>query len=80
MAGRVSDILLVEDDQDHADLIQRAFESSEHSFRLRVVGTLDEARSVLATSPPCLVITDLLLPDGRGVELIPRSVQQPHFR
>ena len=71
MADRVFDILLVEDEQDHAELIQRAFESSEHSYRLRVVVTLDEARCVLATSPPCLVITDLLLPDGRGVELIP---------
>ena len=71
MAGRVFDILSVEDEQDHAELIQRAFESSKHSYRLRVVVTLNEARTVLATALPCLVITDLMLPDGRGVELIP---------
>src|SRR5262249_30192432 len=30
-----------------------------------------EARAVLATHPPDLAIIDLLLPDGRGLELLP---------
>jgi DNA-binding NtrC family response regulator len=79
MAEREFDILLVEDEQDHAELIQRAFESSELSYRLRVVGTLEEARSVLALSLPRLVITDLLLPDGCGVELIPPDSETSVF-
>jgi DNA-binding NtrC family response regulator len=79
MSGQGSEILLVEDEQDHAELIQRAFESSEHAHKLRVVGTLDEARSILASSQPCLVITDLLLPDGRGVELIPSDRETAAF-
>ena len=79
MVDREFDILLVEDDQDHAELIQRAFESSDHSYRLRVVGTLNEARSALSSSPPSLVITDLMLPDGRGVELIHSESEKAAF-
>jgi diguanylate cyclase (GGDEF)-like protein/PAS domain S-box-containing protein len=62
-------ILLVEDDPRHAELISRAFES--HPLcSLTQTGTLNNARSLLADSRPDLIITDIRLPDGSGTELL----------
>jgi DNA-binding NtrC family response regulator len=64
-------ILLVEDDEAHAELIQRAFESNGNShYDLRSVGTLDAAREALGSDDVDLVLTDFLLPDGRGTDLL----------
>jgi len=68
-------ILLVEDDEAHVGLIRRAFnsggfESQPGEVELSVAGTLGEARRCIEQSPPDLLITDLLLPDGRGIELL----------
>jgi len=62
-------ILLVEDDQDHAALINRAFETESHC-RLVVTATLQQAKSLIALSSPDLIITDVRLPDGHGTELL----------
>ncbi len=64
-------ILLVEDEPAHARLIQRAFEFRTGRWNLTVAGTLTEARAYLAESAPELLITDLVLPDGKGTELFP---------
>lgn len=64
-------ILVVEDEIAHAELIRRGFEDCDPPARLRFARTLGEARERIAESVPDLVITDLLLPDGRGVELVP---------
>ncbi len=72
-------ILLVEDDIGHAELIHRAFEFYRERFQLTIVSTLKEAREHLEKYPPHLVITDLILPDGRGVELLPAEGEDPEF-
>lgn len=64
-------ILLVEDEAAHAALIRLAFEKHPGRVTLHVAGTLQEARAALATTTPSLVIADLRLPDGDGVELLP---------
>ncbi len=64
-------ILLVEDEAAHAELIRRAFEMHNDQVTLHVAGNLREARASLATTPPSLIIADLRLPDGDGVELLP---------
>jgi signal transduction histidine kinase len=63
------DILLVEDEEGHIQLILRAFESRP-GIRLTVARTLQEARFRLREATPDLAIIDLLLPDGRGIELL----------
>ncbi len=63
-------ILIVEDEQDHAELIRRAFALRGAAKGLAVAGTLTEARAYLARSRPHLVIADLLLPDGKGTDLL----------
>ena len=72
-------ILLVEDEEAHADLVCRAFESQAGQARLTVVGSLREARACLVESLPDLVIADWVLPDGRGMELLPAEGEAHHF-
>jgi len=63
-------LLLVEDEEAHADLVRRAFEPHAAKYSLVVANTLEQARQYLAESIPDLLITDLALPDGRGTELL----------
>jgi diguanylate cyclase (GGDEF)-like protein/PAS domain S-box-containing protein len=62
-------ILLVEDDEDHAALINRAFETESHC-RLVITATLEQAKSLIDLASPDLIITDVKLPDGHGTELL----------
>lgn len=61
-------ILLIEDNPDHIELARRAFEQGNH--QLIVVASLAEARQRLDERSFDLIICDLLLPDGRGDELL----------
>src|SRR6266511_2294646 len=65
-----SHLLVVEDESAHLELIRRAFESTPQ-FRISVAESLAQAKVVLGNESPELVITDLRLPDGRGIELVP---------
>jgi putative nucleotidyltransferase with HDIG domain/PAS domain S-box-containing protein len=67
-----SEILLVEDDPAHAELIRRAFEDRAPETRLVLARTLGEAREHLARPDvlPSLIIADWRLPDGEGMELL----------
>jgi len=65
-------ILIVEDNDSHVELIRRAFTPNPLlETRLSVAHTLGEAQAVLAESQPNLVIADLVLPDGQGMDLLP---------
>ncbi len=65
-----SQILIVEDEESHAELICRSFEDAGgRSYVVSVVGSLREARHSLDNAIPDLVVTDFLLPDGEGIEL-----------
>jgi PAS domain S-box-containing protein len=64
------DILMVEDEASHAELVRRAFEPYGGRFQLAIAGSLAEARRFLAGQRPDLVLADLILPDGRGIELL----------
>jgi hypothetical protein len=63
-------ILLVEDSETHATLIQDALESGRIPIKLTIAQSLAEARACLTESFPHLAIIDLFLPDGNGVELL----------
>lgn len=67
-------ILLVEDEEAHAELTREALESGGAKFRVTVAGSLEEANAVLAESDVDLAIVDWSLPDGKGSELLPGSL------
>ncbi|MGR3303336.1 MAG: PAS domain S-box protein, partial [Candidatus Scalindua sp.] len=63
-------ILLVENEESHAHLICRSFESIAEQVSVTVACNLNEARNSISKTTPDLMIADFLLPDGKGIELI----------
>jgi len=71
-------ILLVEDSPTHSQLIGAALAAGERPIELTVASSLTEGRRLCSANPPDLMIVDLMLPDGRGTELLALDfVQQP---
>jgi len=64
-------ILLIEDEDAHSELIQRAFEDQGKNFQIHRVKSLVEARSQILAEKPSLIIADWRLPDGESMELLP---------
>ena len=70
-------ILLVEDEPAHAELVSRAFEMRGNQFALSVAHTLSEAQEKLAqVTSLSLIISDWRLPDGDGTELITSQLKE----
>ncbi|MDD2620291.1 MAG: HD domain-containing protein [Syntrophomonadaceae bacterium] len=63
-------VLIVDDDDAHIELIKRAFDSHRASFNLLTESTLAGARLYLQNNIPNIVLCDWLLPDGTGIELL----------
>src|SRR5262245_16350515 len=66
-------LLMVEDDESHAALAPRTLGQVEH-LEVHVVSTLAEARTYLRAHAVDLVLSDLKLPDGSGLELLATGV------
>jgi PAS domain S-box-containing protein len=69
-------ILVVEDDEGHAGLIRRAFRKAAMATRLTLVDSVREADELLQHEGADLVLADLVLPDGRGTELLASKSEQ----
>jgi DNA-binding NarL/FixJ family response regulator len=67
-------ILLVEDDPPTCMRLKDALANA--GFRVTAAMTLGEARASLARAAPRVLLTDLQLPDGHGVELIRETRQR----
>jgi PAS domain S-box-containing protein len=65
------EILLIEDDDAHAELIQRAFEDQGSPVHIHRVKSIAEARIHRLSHEPALIIADWRLPDGESMELLP---------
>lgn len=68
-------VLVVEDDREIRALLQSSL--SVEGFAVQTAVSLSEARALLKHSPPDLVVLDLGLPDGDGVELV-RELRRQH--
>lgn len=67
---RVRRILLVEDHQDSADMLAQLLVL--HDYDVSVARSIEEAVSVADQGAFDLVISDIRLPDGSGLDLLPR--------
>jgi DNA-binding NtrC family response regulator len=65
--------VLIVDDDSGTQIAMSDFVEHE-GFTTRVAATLREAREQVAESPPDVVLIDLMLPDGAGLELLPDLV------
>ncbi|MGA2531692.1 MAG: HD domain-containing phosphohydrolase [Candidatus Aminicenantales bacterium] len=63
-------ILLVEDDLDHAEAIRRALQTSDMNAVVHVTGTLREYREAVAADPPDVALINMILPDGRALDVL----------
>jgi two-component system KDP operon response regulator KdpE len=61
-------VLVVEDDREIRALMLSSL--SVEGFEVQTAVTLSEARALLRNAPPDVVVLDLGLPDGDGVELV----------
>lgn len=77
-ASHALQILLVEDSPTHAELIRSALSAWDQPFVLTEARSLAEARQLLAATRPDLMVVDLMLPDGRGTELLPSARDRVH--
>ncbi|MBI5962394.1 MAG: PAS domain S-box protein, partial [Chloroflexi bacterium] len=73
MAHEPINILLIEDEDPHAELIQRAFERQDSRIHIQRARSLTEARAQMLEQEPALIIADWRLPDGESMELFPNQ-------
>jgi len=72
-------ILIVEDEQAHAEAIRRAFSRSNPEVKVEVVGTLQEYRQHIAAQPPDIALIDWKLPNGSGLEVLTSPAEDGPF-
>lgn len=63
-------ILLVEDEEDHIEIIRSSIESKSDQVIIDVAQTLRDAKAYLSESIPDLILVDFQLPDGKGIKLL----------
>ena len=63
-------ILLIEDERDHAILIQRALTNAAPPCKVSHVESLAAGRDMATTELPALALVDYRLPDGSGDEFV----------
>jgi len=76
MTQKKMNILLVENEKPHVELIIRSFEDHIHEVSITVAHTLRAARERVAECIPDIAIVDYNLPDGKGIGLIPGNKEK----
>jgi len=63
-------LLVIEDDDNDAFLILQAFQDAPTEYHLKMVSSFKDAWQVIELHPPDLILTNHVLPDGDGNELL----------
>jgi len=79
MNKQKTQILLVEDDVAHVELIRRSFEPEAGQVELTVAYTMGEAKTRLSEVTFDLVVADVHLPDGKGIALLPGDRENSRY-
>lgn len=64
-------ILIIEDDPQYQDLLRQ---SLGHTYNIRIAGSVSEAKEHYVASLPDIIISDVHLPDGSGIQFCQESV------
>ena len=72
-------VLLIEDDDNTRNKLAQAVSANSNLNLLAAVDCCAAARSVIEQTPPDILLTDLDLPDGNGIEII-RELNEKHPR
>jgi len=77
---KIAEILVIEDNNDHRELVGEAFEDAGLTNPVHMAATAKDARSYLARCAerqgadgdglPCVILLDIQLPDASGLELL----------
>lgn len=70
MPNRMSKALVIDDDEDLCSLLKLVLE--EQSFKVDVAHTLSQGEKCLDEALPSIIFLDNYLPDGQGIEFIPK--------
>ncbi len=60
-------VLIVEDHKETGELVKAALEDA--GFRAACVSSVKEALAYMSAGAPCLIVLDIALPDGSGLEI-----------
>ncbi len=71
VSRKTTHVLLVDNSATYAAQLRNAFEVQSEYTEIAAVQSLAEARHCLSSTSPDLVITEWLLPDGKGIDLLP---------
>lgn len=71
-------ILLVDDDEDLLELLKYNFR--KEGFRVKTVSTVEKAMRAVKKFQPGLIVLDVIMPDGNGIDLCKRIRQLSDFK
>ncbi|MBI5444102.1 MAG: GAF domain-containing protein, partial [Deltaproteobacteria bacterium] len=77
--GAAFRLLIVEDDEGHAEAIRRAFEGCGSGASLSMGRTLADFRRAREAGSTDLALVDLNLPDGRAIEILSSPLEEGPF-
>lgn len=66
VAERIDHILIIDDDHDQTEVLAHRFH--QQGYRVSVAATCHEGRLVAANDHPDLILLDIVLPDGDGLD------------
>jgi DNA-binding response OmpR family regulator len=70
MPNRMPQALVIDDDEDLCSLLKLVLE--EQNFEVEVANTLSQGEKCLEETLPSIIFLDNYLPDGQGIEFIPK--------
>lgn len=65
-----NNILIVEDDPLQIEILKKGFLSKSDIFQTTIVSSVKETLKNIASNPPDLILTDWILPDGKGSDIL----------
>lgn len=71
----VKEIFIVEDNPDIREMLEYIL--TQDTYKVRSFSTAEEFKSLLASQTPDLVLMDIMLPDGNGLEICKSLRERP---